>query len=57
MVQVNGRKKGTLRAPNGLDPTGVEAFARASELVKALLGGSLIKRIIVVPGRLINIVV
>ena len=35
----------------------VEAFARASELVKALLGGSLIKRIIVVPGRLINIVV
>jgi leucyl-tRNA synthetase len=57
VVQVNGKKRGTLLMPNGLDPKGVEAFARASEWVKALLGGSLIKRIIVVPGRLINIVV
>ena len=57
VLQVNGKKKGTLLAPNGLDPKGVEALARASEPVEALLGGNLIKRIIVVPGRLINIVV
>ena len=57
VVQVNGKKKGVLLTPNGLDPQGVEAFARESELVSAQLGGNLIKRIIVVPGRLINIVV
>ena len=57
VVQINGKKKGSLRAPNGLDPKGVDAFARASEPVAALVGGNPIKRIIVVPGRLINIVV
>ena len=57
VVQINGKKKGSLRAPNGLDPKGVDAFARASAPVAALVGGNPIKRIIVVPGRLINIVV
>ncbi|MGH8737452.1 MAG: class I tRNA ligase family protein, partial [Burkholderiales bacterium] len=57
VVQINGKKKGILLAPNGLDREGVEAFARANELVIASLGGVLIKRMIVVPGRLINIVV
>ena len=50
VVQVNGKKKRMLLAPNGLDPQGVEAFARASELVSAQLGGNLIKRISSFPG-------
>jgi leucyl-tRNA synthetase len=57
VVQVNGKKKGTLLAPSGLDQVGVEAFARASEIVRNWIGENVIKRIIVVPGRLINIVV
>jgi leucyl-tRNA synthetase len=57
VVQVNGKKKGTLPAPSGLDVKGVEAFARASEAVGSWIGQSAIKRVVVVPGRLINIVV
>jgi leucyl-tRNA synthetase len=57
VVQVNGKKKGTLPAPSGLDAKGVEAFARASEAVGNWIGQSAIKRVVVVPGRLINIVV
>jgi len=57
VVQVNGKKKGTLRAPTGLDQRGVEALARASELVRKWIGPNLIRKVIVVSGRLINIVV
>jgi len=57
VVQVNGKKKGTLPAPSGLDAQGVEAFARASDAVGNWIGQNAIKRVVVVPGRLINIVV
>jgi len=57
VVQVNGKKKGTLLTPNGLDQGGVEAFARSSDLIRKSVGPLAIKRVIVVPGRLINIVV
>ena len=57
VVQVNGKKRGTLLTPNDLDQKGVEVFARASDPVKKYVGDSAIKKIIVVPGRLINIVV
>ena len=56
VVQVNGKKKGTLPVPSGLDAKGVEAFARASEAVGNWIGQNAIKRVVVVPGRLINIV-
>ncbi|HMA87142.1 MAG TPA: leucine--tRNA ligase [Burkholderiales bacterium] len=57
VVQVNGKKKGTLPVPSGLDAKGVEAFARASEAVGYWIGQNAIKRVVVVPGRLINIVI
>ncbi|MCG6954041.1 MAG: leucine--tRNA ligase, partial [Betaproteobacteria bacterium] len=57
VVQVNGKKKGTLVAPQSLDQKGLESFARASDVVVKALAGAVIKRVVVVPGRLINIVV
>jgi leucyl-tRNA synthetase len=57
VVQVNGKKRGTLRVPSSLDSRQVEAFARSSDVVKRLVGDLVIKKVIVVPGRLINIVV
>jgi leucyl-tRNA synthetase len=56
VVQVNGKKKGTLVAPQSLDQRGLELFVRASEFVTKVISGAVIKRIIIVPGRLINIV-
>ncbi|TAN51903.1 MAG: leucine--tRNA ligase [Betaproteobacteria bacterium] len=57
VVQVNGKKRGSLRAPKSLDRKGLEMFVRASELVKKYIAASVIKKIIIVPGRLINIVI
>jgi leucyl-tRNA synthetase len=56
VVQINGKKRGTLKAPKALDQKGLELFVRASELIKKYIGDQAIRRIIIVPGRLINIV-
>jgi len=57
VVQVNGKKKGTIVAPKSLDQRGLELYVRASDFVKKIIAGSAIKKIIIVPGRLINIVI
>jgi leucyl-tRNA synthetase len=57
VVQVNGKKRGTLLVPSALDSRAVEALARASEVVRRYAGEPAIRKVIVVPGRLINVVV
>jgi len=57
VVQVNGKKKGTIVAPKSLDQRGLELYVRASDFVKKIIAGSAIKKIVIVPGRLINIVI
>jgi leucyl-tRNA synthetase len=57
VVQVNGRVRGRVEVPAGLDED--ELVARAKELprVAAQLDGKEVKNAIVVPGRLVNLVV
>jgi leucyl-tRNA synthetase len=57
VVQVNGRVRGRVEVPAGLDED--ELVARAKELprVAAHLDGKEVKNAIVVPGRLVNLVV
>jgi leucyl-tRNA synthetase len=57
VVQVNGRVRGKVEVPAGLDED--ERVARAKELprVAAHLDGKELKNAIVVPGRLVNLVV
>jgi leucyl-tRNA synthetase len=57
VVQVNGVKRGTVRVPKSADQRALEAIVRSLEFVKKQIGDKIIKRIIVVPGRLINVVV
>jgi leucyl-tRNA synthetase len=57
VIQINGKKRGTLKAPKTLDQKGLEMFVRASELIKKYIGEQVIRKIVIVPGRLINIVV
>jgi leucyl-tRNA synthetase len=57
VVQVGGKTRGNLRAPKAADQAALEALFRASALAQKYLMGKTIKRIIVVPGRLINVVV
>jgi leucyl-tRNA synthetase len=57
VIQINGKKKGTLTAPKGLAQTALEALVRASDLIKKYIGEQPIRKIIIVPGKLINVVV
>jgi leucyl-tRNA synthetase len=55
-VQVNGKLRDTLTAPRGLDRAQTEALALASEKVQRQLAGEPVRKVIVVPDRLVNIV-
>jgi len=56
-VQVNGKVRSVLQLPAGADATVMEAAARADLKVVAALEDRAVKRVIAVPGRLINFVV
>ncbi len=57
MLQINGKLRGSLRVPAAADKAAVEAAALASEVAQKHLEGQAPKKLIVVPGRLVNIVV
>jgi leucyl-tRNA synthetase len=56
MLQINGKLRGEIRVPADADKEQVEALALQTEPAIKALNGSVAKKIIVVPGRLINIV-
>lgn len=55
-VQVNGKLRDTLEMPAGASQGELEQAALASERVQAHLAGRTVRRVIVVPGRLVNVV-
>ena len=57
VVQVNGKLRGQLRVPAAADKAAIEALALASEAVLKHTEGKPPKKVVVVPGRLVNIVV
>ena len=56
-VQVNGKLRDVIRVPANADNATVEAAAKASEKVQQFIAGKTIKKVIVVPKKLVNIVV
>ena len=57
VIQIMGKTRGTIQVPSGADKAALENFARESELAKRHLEGKEIKKVIVVPGKLVNFVV
>lgn len=57
VIQVMGKKRGTLVVPAQSDKAALEKYARESEVVQQYLEGKEIKKVIVVPGKLVNFVV
>jgi leucyl-tRNA synthetase len=55
-VQVNGKVRGKITVAADADADTLEAAALADEKVQTFLGGATPKKVIVVPGRLVNIV-
>ncbi|MDP1527032.1 MAG: leucine--tRNA ligase [Rhodocyclaceae bacterium] len=57
VLQVNGKHRGSIQVKVGADKTAIEAVALANEMAQKFMEGKPAKKIIVVPGRLVNIVV
>jgi leucyl-tRNA synthetase len=57
VIQVNGKLRGSLLVAKDTDKATLERLALAHEAVQKQLAGSTAKKIIVVPGRLINVVI
>jgi len=55
-IQVNGKRRGEVTVARDADNKSVEQAALAEDGVKRALGGAAPKKIIVVPGRIVNIV-
>jgi leucyl-tRNA synthetase len=56
VLQVNGKMRGSLKVPASADKAAIEQAAVTHEAVQKQLNGGAPKKVIVVPGRLVNVV-
>ncbi len=56
VLQVNGKLRGKLVVPSTADRAAIESAARASGEVAKHANGAPVKKVVVVPGRLVNVV-
>ncbi len=56
-VQINGKLVNVVKVPAGSDEDAVKTAALADEKVKARIDGKTVVKVIVVPGKLVNLVV
>jgi leucyl-tRNA synthetase len=56
-IQINGKRRAEISVPKDMPAAEVEKLALADEDVIRFLAGQPVKKIIVVPGRIINVVV
>lgn len=56
VLQVNGKVRGRVEVPADADKASVEAAAMADENVQRFIGDATVRKVIVVPNKLVNIV-
>jgi leucyl-tRNA synthetase len=56
-VQINGKKRAEICVPKDADAAMIEASVLAEPQVEKFLDGKAIKKTIIVPGRIVNLVV
>jgi len=57
VLQVNGKLRGRMEVDAGLDKAALEAAALSNEAVQKYTETGTVRKVIVVPGRLVNIVI
>jgi leucyl-tRNA synthetase len=56
VVQINGKLRSRVRVPHGADQETIEAKVKEDPKVQQIVKGQSIKKIIIVPGKLVNVV-
>jgi leucyl-tRNA synthetase len=57
VIQIMGKTRGTIQVPATKDAATLEAYARESAITKKFAEGKEIKKVIVVPGKLVNFII
>jgi leucyl-tRNA synthetase len=57
VIQIMGKTRGSIQVPAQTDKQAQEQYARESEIAQRYIEGKEIKKVIVVPGKLVNFVV
>jgi leucyl-tRNA synthetase len=57
VIQILGKTRGTLQVPSQSSKEDLERYARESDVARKYIGEKDIKKVIVVPGKLVNFVV
>jgi leucyl-tRNA synthetase len=57
VVQVNGKLRGSIKVPKAADKEAIQRLALSNDNVQKFVAGQAIKKFVLVPGRLINLVV
>jgi leucyl-tRNA synthetase len=57
VVQIMGKTRGTIQVPAACDQTALEKFATESEIAQKYIEGKEVRKVIVVPNKLVNFVV
>jgi leucyl-tRNA synthetase len=57
VIQIMGKTRGSIQIPAQADKAALEKYARESEIAQRYIEGKEIKKVIVVPGKLVNFVV
>jgi leucyl-tRNA synthetase len=56
VIQIMGKTRGAIQVPSQIDKMALEKYARESEVAKRYIEGKEVKKVIVVPGKLVNFV-
>ena len=56
-IQINGKRRAEIEVPKDMDKAEVEKAALSNDAVIRSLDGAQPKKVIVVPGRIVNVVV
>ena len=57
VIQIMGKTRGTIQVSSTADKDALEKYARESEVAQRYIEGKEIKKVVVVPGKLVNFVV
>lgn len=57
VIQIMGKTRGAIQVPSQADKAALEKYARESEVAQRYIEGKEIKKVIVVPGKLVNFVI
>ena len=56
-IQINGKRRSEITVAQDADKAAIEALVMADEAVVRILDGAPVKKLIVVPGRIVNVVI